>query len=140
MRDVFGADAAPSESSTSTAPSPAPAATTVVTVPAPSLVPAPAPGSTPPTLSQSVDKAVAKAESDVVVATDPNAVHHVKLAATAPMALGGGAAGAGIGFFCGGPVGAAVGGGIGYLAERYQVMGGPLTVILAKVKGLVKKV
>ncbi len=132
-RDFFGADASPSESTTS-APPPSPAAVAAAT--APSTVPAPAPGTPAPTLAQAVDKAVKKAEADVKVAVDPHATHHAVLTPTAPTALGGGAAGAGIGFMFGGPIGAGVGGLVGWALERYQVAGGPVTVVKNKIASL----
>ena len=70
------------------------------------------------------ERAPGAAHADVVVATDPNAVHAVKLGATAPTVLGSTAAGAAIGMVVGGPPGAAVGAGIGWVTERYHIGGG----------------
>jgi len=132
MRDHFGADA-PSEGSTSTPPPPP-----VVAAPAP-VVPPPAPGTPTPTLQQAVDKAVAKADADAKVAADPHAKHSVVLGIAAPTNLVGAAGGAGLGFLLGGPPGAAVGAAVGYLAERYQVGGGPITFIKTRVGKLFHK-
>ena len=117
MRDYFGQDA-PEQDGTPVA---APADTTP---PVPAAAPAAAAGTPAPSLQQAVDKAMAKQKADVVVATDPNAVHAVKLAATAPTVLGSTAAGAAIGMVVGGPPGAAVGAGIGWVTERYHIGGG----------------
>jgi hypothetical protein len=122
MRDYFGQDDLQSDG----APVPPP------TLPA--ATPTVAPGTTAPTLQQSVDKAVAKAGADAVVATDPHAVHSVKLAATAPPVLGATAAGAGVGFMVGGPPGAAVGAAAGWVMERYQIGGGPVRKIWVHIK------
>jgi len=123
MRDYFGQDP-PSSDGSPVPPPPMPDPTPVAV----------APGTTAPTLQQSVDKAVAKAGADAVVATDPHATHSVKLAATAPPVLGATAAGAGIGFLAGGPPGAAVGAAAGWVIERYQIGGGPIRTLWVKVK------
>jgi len=136
--DMFGADGVVSESATATpppdaAPTPAPAA------PAPAAASPAAAGTPAPTLQQAVDKAVAKTEADKAVQANPDATHHVKLAPLAPVVLGSTAAGAGIGFAVGGPPGAAVGAGLGWLAERYQIGGGPFGIAVNKVKALFNK-
>jgi pyruvate dehydrogenase E2 component (dihydrolipoamide acetyltransferase) len=141
MHDMFGQDAGNiSESATATPP--APAATPAAPAPAAATAPATAAAATPaaaPTLQQAVDKAVAKTEADKAVQADPNAMHHVKLAPFAPTVLGSTATGAAIGFGLGGPPGAAVGAGLGWLAERYQIAGGPFGVAASKVKALFTK-
>jgi len=137
MRDTFGQEPI-SESATATPPAPAPAPAPAATAPATTAAPtAAAPTTGAPTLQQAVDKAVAKTEADKAVQADPNAMHHVKMAPLAPVVLGSTAAGAGIGFMVAGPPGAAVGAGLGWLAERYQIAGGPFGLAVDKVKSLI---
>lgn len=130
--DMFGAEA-PSESATAAAP-----AAPVAAAPAPTqaAAAAPAPTGAAPSLPQAVEKAVAKAEADKIVAATPEASHHVKLDPLAPVVLGSTAAGAGIGFFLGGPPGALVGAGVGWVAERYQIGGGLFGKAVARIKSL----
>lgn len=130
MKDVFGTDGVNSDGSTAAPPPAGPA------LPPPAAATAAA---AQPTLQQAVDKAVAKAQADAAVATDPNAVHAVKLAATAPIVLGSTGAGAGIGFLLGGPPGAAIGAGVGWVAERYQIGGGPFGKVWNKIKNKLHK-
>jgi hypothetical protein len=130
MRDTFGADA-PSESATAAPPAPAPAPAPA----APAAAPPAAPAGPAPTLQQAVDKAVAKSDADKAVAAMPEATHHIKLDPLAPTVLGSAATGAGIGFWLGGPPGALVGAGIGWVAERYQIGGGLFGKAVAKIKG-----
>lgn len=70
-------------------------------------------------------KADAKATADATVATDPSAVHAVHTVGTSGKAMGSTAVGAGVGFMLGGPPGALVGAGIGWVAEKYRIAGGP---------------
>jgi|HubBroStandDraft_1064217.scaffolds.fasta_scaffold123184_2 hypothetical protein len=123
MNDAFGGDTPASEMATATPD------TSGGSAAAPSAMPA---TTTPVTLAQAVDKATAKATADAVVAKDPHATHHAVLGATSPIVLGATAAGAGIGFWAGGPVGAAIGAAAGWTVERYQVLGG----VLNKVKSI----
>lgn len=133
MRDVFGQD---STTISEGAPTPPPVVNLPPLQATPNLGTAPvaAAPAVAPTLQQAVDKATAKAGADAIVATDPNAVHSVKLAATAPPVLGATAAGAGIGFVVGGPPGAAVGAGVGWVMERYQIGGGPIRKLWVHVR------
>jgi hypothetical protein len=89
------------------------------------------------TAVQAEAKADAKVAADAVVATNPHATHHVKLAVESPEVLVSTAAGAGIGFWVGGPIGAAVGAGVGLIASRYRI--GPLDALLEKIPGIKKK-
>lgn len=140
--DSFGDDTPTlSESATADAPvSPAAAlaATPVGLAASPAIKPAAAVAGLPaaPTLQQAVDKAVAKAGADAVVASDPHAVHHVKLAPLAPSVLGSTATGALIGSAILPGPGTLVGAGIGYVAERWQIGGGPFGKVAGKVKGI----
>jgi hypothetical protein len=81
---------------------------------------------TPDLASQAEDKANAKAEADVRVATVPEALHHVKMAIHAPSVWGSTAAGAAIGAAFGGPPGVPIGALVGFAVERYQIFGGPI--------------
>jgi hypothetical protein len=129
--DMFGADA-PSESATATPPAPpAPAPPA-----APAAAPPPAPAGAAPNLEQTANKAVAKADADKTVAAVPEASHHVKLEPLAPTVLASTATGAGVGFLVAGPPGALIGAGIGWVAERYQIAGGPVGKAIAKIKSL----
>lgn len=74
---------------------------------------------------QHVAKAAAKAAADKTVATDPNAVHATQLTVKSPKVWFGTLAGATLGGI-GGPVGIGVGAGLGFLVERYQILGGPI--------------
>ena len=132
--DSFGDDTPTISESATTAP-PVPGAITG-TSSTPAIAPAAAVASLPaaPTLQQAVDKAVAKAGADAVVATDPHAVHSVKLAPLAPTVLGSTAAGAAIGTAIFPGPGTLVGAGAGWLVERYQIGGGPFGKVAKKVK------
>jgi hypothetical protein len=102
---------------------------------------APAAPATPPAAlaAQAEDKATEKAKADAVVATDPHATHSVKLAVTSPKVMTGTGTGALIGLAVGGPPGAAIGAGIGFLTERYQIAGGPIGKVYDKITGLFHK-
>lgn len=132
MRDMFGADTPTISEGAPAAPVPSPTAGLSAS---PAITPAAAVAGLPaaPTLQQAVDKAVAKADADQKVATDPNAVHHVKLAPLAPSVLGSTATGALIGSAILPGPGTAVGAGIGWLVERYQIGGGPFGKVAGKV-------
>lgn len=88
-------------------------------------------------------QANAKATADATVATDPHAVHAVNTAPTSPKALSSAAVGAGAGFMLGGPPGALVGAGVGWLVEHKRIAGGPVGKawdwIQAKREGLMHK-
>lgn len=84
-------------------------------------------------------KADAKATADATVATDPHAVHSVNSMPKSPKTLTSAAAGAGIGFLFGGPIGAALGGAAGYVIENKRIAGGPVGKIMDKVKALMGK-
>ena len=133
MRDMFGQDTATISEG---APTPPPVVNLPALAATPNLGTGPVAASPlgAPTLQQAVDKAVAKAGADAVVATDPNAVHAVKMSATAPPVLTATAAGAGIGLLVGGPPGAALGAGVGWVVERYQIGGGPIRKLWVKVR------
>ena len=70
-------------------------------------------------------KADAKATADATVATDPSAIHAVQTIATSGKALGSAGTGAAAGFLIGGPPGALVGAGAGWIVEKYRIAGGP---------------
>lgn len=72
------------------------------------------------------DKAVAKATSDEVVATDPHASHGVTYSYKSPKVWASAATGAAIGAPFGGPVGAAVGALVGATVQRHNMGGGPV--------------
>jgi hypothetical protein len=103
-----------------------------------SVAATPAPAAAP-TLQQAVDKAQAKQAADVKVATDPHAVHAVRVAALAPKTLGSTAAGALIGSAILPGPGTLLGAGAGWLAERYQIGGGPWGKLWDKGTAMVKK-
>jgi len=87
-------------------------------------------------------KAVAKVAADATVASDPNAVHAVKLTIKSPKVWASAATGAALGSFIPGAgtvAGAAIGGTLGFLAERHQVLGGPVGKAYDKVKSLFAK-
>lgn len=140
-RDFFGADSATiSEGGAAAQPGPvtgAPQALQAVpNVALPALQPSPAiPAAAviPP-----ADKAVAKAQADATVATDPGAKHSVELSAAHPNVLGATAAGALAGSFIPG-LGTLVGGLIGFASSKYQIAGDPLGTITSKVLGGAKK-
>ena len=135
MRDVFGTDAGTVSEGAPAADAPAPLAV-------PAAHPAVAAASAPvvsahegaPTLQQAVDKATAKKDADTVVAADPHATHHVKLASLAPSVLGSTATGAAIGMGLGGPPGAALGAGVGFFVEKFQIAGGPFGKLIVTIK------
>jgi hypothetical protein len=134
MHDMFGQDGVKTEGAGTGTPPPTGGGTMTATAPTPvAVAPVAAPVAALPTLDQTVAKAVGKANADAVVATDPHAVHHVVLAAASPKVLGSTGAGAGIGFLLGGPPGALLGAGIGFVSEKWQIAGGP-SGVLAKVK------
>jgi hypothetical protein len=134
MRDVFGADGIQSDGATAAPPMPSMAATVPAPVPVAAVAAAAAPTGPTPTLKQAVDKAVSKASADATVAADPNATHHVKLAPLAPQVVGSTGTMAAAGFLFGGPVGAAIGAGAGWLMSRYQIAGDPVHKVWLKVK------
>lgn len=74
---------------------------------------------------QETKEAEAK-KANGVVATDEHAVHAVHTPWKAPTTLSSGAVGAGIGLVFGGPLGAAVGFGVGAAVEHYRIAGGPV--------------
>jgi hypothetical protein len=132
-RDFFGADAPVSDGSPAVTP-PIPASIAIPAAAAAAGTPTPAPGTPAPTLAQAVDKAVAKATADQAVAANPDAVHHVKLVGMPKTVAGAALTGAGVGAAVGGPPGAAVGALVGFVMEKYQIGGGPITVIIARLK------
>lgn len=71
-------------------------------------------------------KADAKAATDATVATDPSAIHAPNSLPLSKKSLSSAAVGAGVGFMMAGPPGALVGGGIGWLVEKYRIAGGPV--------------
>jgi hypothetical protein len=71
-------------------------------------------------------KADAKAASDATVAVDPSAVHAVNTLPTSGKAVGSAGVGAGVGFLVGGPLGALLGLGAGWVIEKYRIAGGPV--------------
>jgi len=144
MQDHFGQDGITTEGTDAGSGTPASATTAGGTMlaPAPAAAPAVAPTATPATpppapvtIDQALAKATAKASADATVAAVPAAVHSVKLAPNAPIVIGSTAAGAGIGMMLGGPPGAALGAGIGWVTERYQIAGGPWGRVWNKLKG-----
>jgi len=80
-------------------------------------------------------KADAKAQADHVVATEPHAVHGVKMMFGSPTVIASTVTGAGIGALAGGPPGALVGAVVGNLVERHRVMGGPVGWLWSKFRG-----
>jgi hypothetical protein len=145
MRDHFGQDGTTTDGTPAadpTAADPTAVSPAVGLAASPVIAPAPAVASLPaaPTLQQAVNKAVAKADSDAIVATVPDATHHTKLEPCSPIVLGSTAVGAGIGALVGGPPGAAAGAAIGWLSERYMVLGGPLGKVWEGLRHGVKKI
>lgn len=144
MRDVFGAEGITTDGTTAADPGVAAMAAgmggmtaTAATPTAITPVAAAPTGAKAPTLQQAVDKAVAKAGADAKVATDPNAVHSVRLAVAAPIVVGATAAGALIGSAILPGPGTAIGAGVGWLTERYQIAGGPWGRLWGWTKGKV---
>ena len=88
---------------------------------------------------QADKKAEAKVEADHKVATEPHTIHGVRRMLGAPgmiaSVLAGGALGAVL--VGGGWVPVAVGSGIGFLVEKYQVLGGPVGRLARKIRGIV---
>ena len=94
----------------------------------------------PPAVIQAAeDKSVEKAKADAVVATNINATHAVKMSVKSPEVIAGASTGALIGTFVFPGVGTAVGGLIGGAVERYQIFGGPISKVVAKVKAAFAK-
>jgi hypothetical protein len=138
MRDVFGTDQTGTEGNPGVPPTTATGGVMTATAPSP-LATADVAVGPKPTLQQATDKAIAKAGADATVATDPHAVHAVKIAANSPKSLSSTGAGAAAGFLLGGPPGALLGAGLGFLSERYQIGGGPSSwwgKAVAKVKSI----
>ena len=73
---------------------------------------------------------------DVVIAS---AQVPSRLAPAAPIVLGSTAVGAGIGMALGGPPGALVGAGIGWVTQRYHIAGGPWGHLWHEMKRSYKK-
>ena len=71
-------------------------------------------------------KAEAKMVADVAVATEHDALHGVKTMIKSPAVTASAVTGAAIGAMAGGPPGALIGAGVGYLVERHRVLGGPV--------------
>jgi hypothetical protein len=88
-----------------------------------------------PVVEKAVDKAEAKAEADAKVATETHTTHGVRTMIKSPDIVASTITGAGIGALYGGPPGAVIGAGIGYLVERYRVLGGPVGALLRQVRG-----
>ena len=84
-------------------------------------------------------KSDAKATADATVATDPHAVHAVATLPASPKALTSTAVGAGVGLVLAGPPGALLGAGVGWLVERYRVLGGPAGKLYDAVKAKLEK-
>jgi len=125
MRDFFGADAPATEGTPIPPASAAPAAAAAAVA---------AQVAATPTVQQVVNKAVAKSEADAKVATDPHVTHSTKTAPLAPKVLGSTAAGALIGSAILPGPGTAIGAAAGWLAERYNIGGGPFGKLIDKVK------
>lgn len=70
-------------------------------------------------------KAAAKSAADKAVASDPNMVHATHRTVKSPQVWAGTLAGATLGAV-GGPVGVGFGAGIGFIVERYRILGGPI--------------
>jgi hypothetical protein len=89
--------------------------------------------------AQADAKAEAKVEADHKVATEPHTIHGVRRMLGAPGMLPSIAAGGAIGALLvgGGWIPVAVGSGIGFLVEKYQVLGGPAGKAWRKVRGIV---
>jgi hypothetical protein len=89
--------------------------------------------------AQADAKAEAKVEADHKVATEPHTIHGVRRMLGAPgmvpSILAGGALGAVL--VGGGWVPVAVGSGIGWAIERYQVLSGPFGRAWRKIRGIV---
>ncbi len=132
--DSFGDDTA-TISESATAPSPVPGAITGTSA-TPAITPAAAVAGLPkaPTLQQAVDKAVAKASADAIVAIDPHATHSVKKAPLAPAVLGSTATGALIGSAILPGPGTLLGAGIGWGMERYNIAGGPFGKVAGHIR------
>lgn len=132
MEDAFGTDGVMTEGMGTSDPAVAAMAqgtggmTATAPVPAPVPVAAAPAAAAQPTLQQTINKATAKAEADAKVGTDPNALHHVKLAPLAPINIGAAAAGAMIGSALFPGPGTLVGALAGYVSERWQIGGGPV--------------
>jgi len=124
MRDFFGADAPATEGAIPPAAAAPVAAAAAVQAAVAST----------PTVQQVVDKAVAKSTADAKVASDPHTVHSTRTAPLAPKVLGSTAAGAVIGSMILPGPGTAIGAGVGWLAERYNIGGGPFGKLIDKVK------
>ena len=88
---------------------------------------------------QADKKAEAKVEADHKVATEPHTIHGVRRMLGAPGMIPSIAAGAGLAAVLvgGGWVPVAVGSGIGFLVEKYQVLGGPAGRAWRKIRGIV---
>lgn len=139
MQDMFGQDGVKTEGSGTGSPPATGGGTMTATTPVATAPVAAAPVVAAPTVQQAVDKAVAQANANAVVTTDPHAVHGVVLAANSPKVLSSTGAGAGIGFLLGGPPGALLGAGIGFVSEKWQIAGGPSGLwnkVVTKVKTL----
>jgi hypothetical protein len=79
-------------------------------------------------------KSTAKQKADATVATNQGATHSVKMAVTSPEVVAGASTGALIGTFLFPGLGTAAGAVIGGTIERYQILGGPVSKIVAKVR------
>ena len=88
---------------------------------------------------QADKKAEAKVEADHKVATEPHTIHGVRRMLGAPGMIPSIAAGAGLAALVttGGWLPLAVGSGIGFLVEKYQLLGGPAGKLWRKVRGIV---
>jgi hypothetical protein len=87
---------------------------------------------------QADKKAEAKVEADHKVATEPHTIHGVRRMLGAPGMIPSIAAGAGIAALAvGGWPAIAVGSGLGFLAEKFQILGGPFGRAYRKIRGMV---
>lgn len=84
---------------------------------------------------QAEAKAESKVEADHKVATEPHAIHGVMTMFKSPAMAASIVTGAGIGALYGGPVGAVVGGVIGGVVERKRILGGPVGILIRKIRG-----
>lgn len=99
-----------------------PTGTTPTTAVAPALPP---PAAAATTAAVAEQKADAKATADATVAVDPTAIHAVQTITKSGKSLGSTATGALAGLAIGGPPGALVGAGVGFVVEKYRIAGGP---------------
>lgn len=88
---------------------------------------------------QADKKAEAKVEADHKVATEPHTIHGVRRMLGAPGMIPSIVAGGALGAVLvgGGWIPVAVGSGLGFLAEKFQILGGPFGRAYRKIRGIV---